>query len=54
MDQLRELQPLTASHPPAYAYLKIPGCGVASDVTVCPLETFRKIVGGKLARPAKF
>ena len=53
MDQLRELQPLTASNPPAYAYFPIPGCGVKGEATLCPLETFRKIVGGKLASPAK-
>jgi len=53
MDQLRELQPLTAINPPAYAYFPIPGCGVKGDATVCPLETFQKIVGGKLASPAK-
>ena len=52
MDQLRELQPLTALNPPAYAYFPIPGCGVKGDATVCPLETFQKIVGGKLASPA--
>jgi len=53
MDQLRELQPLTASNPPAYAYFKVPGCGVAGEPTLCPLETFQKIVGGKLKSPAK-
>jgi 4-phytase/acid phosphatase len=52
MDQLRELQPLSAANPPAYAYFPIPGCGVRGDATVCPLETFRNLVGGKLARPA--
>jgi len=53
MDQLRELQPLTASNPPAYAYFPIPGCGVRGEPTVCPLETFQKIVGGKLTSPAQ-
>ncbi len=52
MDQLRELQPLTAANPPAYAYFPIPGCGVKGEPTLCPLETFQKIVGGKLASPA--
>jgi len=52
MDQLRELQPLTVANPPAYAYFPIPGCGVNGDPTLCPLETFRKIVGAKLAAPA--
>jgi 4-phytase/acid phosphatase len=53
MDQLRELQPLTASNPPAYSYFPIPGCAVKGEATLCPLETFQKIVGGKLASPAK-
>ena len=53
MDQLRELQPLTVGNPPAFSYFPIPGCGVKGDATVCPLETFQKIVGGKLANPAK-
>jgi 4-phytase/acid phosphatase len=53
MDQLRELQPLNASNPPAYAYFPIPGCSVKGEPTLCPLETFQKIVGGKLANPAK-
>ncbi|WP_236634225.1 histidine-type phosphatase [Caulobacter sp. X] len=48
MDQLRELQPLTASNPPSFSYLEIPGCRVADEATLCPLETFQKIVGGKL------
>ncbi|WP_297510810.1 histidine-type phosphatase [uncultured Caulobacter sp.] len=49
MDQLRALQPLTASNPPAYSYFAIPGCGAAP----CPLATFQKIVGDKLANPVK-
>jgi 4-phytase/acid phosphatase len=53
MDQLRELQPLTAANPPAYAYFPVPGCGVKGEPTLCPLETFQKIVGGKLAHPAQ-
>jgi 4-phytase/acid phosphatase len=48
MDQLRELQPLTASNPPSYAYFAIPGCRVAGEPTLCPFETFQTIVGGKL------
>jgi hypothetical protein len=31
MDQLRELQPLTASNPPAFSYFPIPGCGVKGE-----------------------
>lgn len=53
MDQLRELQPLTASNPPSFSYLEIPGCRVAGAATLCPLETFQKIVGGKLKAPPK-
>ena len=52
MDQLRELRPLTAANPPAYVYFPIPGCGLKGQPTVCPLETFQKIVSDKLARPA--
>ncbi len=48
MDQLRELQPLTAANPPAYSYFAIPGC-----TALCPLETFQKVVGAKLAHPVK-
>jgi 4-phytase / acid phosphatase len=46
MDQLRELQPLTAANPPAYSYFPIPGCP-----SLCPLATFQKLVGAKLAHP---
>jgi 4-phytase/acid phosphatase len=53
MDQLRELQPLTPSNPPSYAYFEIPGCRVAGEATLCPFETFQKIVDGKLKSPAK-
>ena len=53
MDQLRALQPLTASNPPAYAYFPIPGCGVKGAPTLCPLTTFQKIVSEKLKSPAK-
>ena len=52
MDQLRELQPLTAANPPAYAYFPIPGCAVKGQPTLCPLETFKALVGGKLKAPA--
>ncbi|WP_168073061.1 histidine-type phosphatase [Caulobacter sp. SSI4214] len=53
MDQLRELQPLTAANPPAHAYFPIPGCAVKGQPTLCPLETFKAIVGGKLKAPAR-
>lgn len=48
MDQLRALQPLTVSNPPSFSYIEIPGCRVPGEPTLCPLETFEKIVGGKL------
>jgi len=48
MDQLRDLTPLTAVNPPAYSYFPIPGCA-----SLCPLTSFQKIVGAKLANPAK-
>lgn len=53
MDQLRDLRPLTAGDPPAYAYFPIPGCAVKGQPTLCPLATFRKIVGDRLKNPAK-
>lgn len=53
MDQLRELQPLTAANPPAYSYFPIPGCPAKGAASLCPLATFQKIVGAKLANPAK-
>ena len=53
MDQLRALRPLTASNPPSFSYLEIPGCRVKGEATLCPLETFQKIVGDKLKNPPK-
>lgn len=53
MDQLRALQPLTASNPPSYSYFPLPGCGVKGEPTLCPLETFQKIVERKLKSPAR-
>lgn len=53
MDQLRELQPLTAANPPAYAYFPIPGCAAKGQPTLCPLATFQKLVDDKLKSPAK-
>lgn len=46
MDQVRELQTLTAGNAPAYDYLAIPGCG-----ELCPLSDFERIVRSKLVEP---
>lgn len=43
MDQVRELQTLSAANAPSYEYLQIPGC--AAD---CPMTTFEEIVHSKL------
>ena len=43
MDQVRELQPLSATNAPSYEYLPIPGCA-----SLCPLPTFAEIVGSRL------
>lgn len=43
MDQVRELQPLSAANAPAYEYLPIPGCAA-----LCPLATFEELVGSRL------
>jgi 4-phytase/acid phosphatase len=43
MDQVRELQPLSAANAPSYEYLPIPGCA-----SLCPMATFGEIVGSKL------
>lgn len=51
MDQLRNLTPLTLSHPPAYNYLPITGCTTRAQ-QACPLATFQKIVQAKLDHPA--
>ncbi|RYG13147.1 MAG: histidine-type phosphatase [Burkholderiales bacterium] len=48
MDQVRELQPLTASNAPAYQYLTIPGCAEP-----CPLMDFAKIVRSKQVEPVR-
>ncbi len=48
MDQLRELQPLDRRQPAVLLVLsRIPGCGAAATPRVF-VETFQKIVGGKL------
>lgn len=45
LDQLRELRPLDAAHPPAEQTLKLPGCA-----TLCPAAQFKAILAA--ARPA--
>lgn len=53
MDQLRALQPLTAGNPPSFSYFEIPRCRTPAEATLCPLETFEKIVGRKLKAPPR-
>ena len=48
MDQVRELQPLSAANAPAYEYLPIPGCASA-----CPLAEFEGMVRAKLVAPVR-
>ena len=47
MDQVRELQSLSAANAPSYEYLPIPGCA-----SLCPLQQFEKLVSAKLVEPA--
>lgn len=46
MDQVRELQPLSATNPPSYEYLRIPDCASA-----CPMADFEKTVRSGLVEP---
>lgn len=48
MDQVRELQPLSAANPPAYEVLPIPGCAAE-----CPLAEFEDMVRSKLVEPVR-
>jgi len=48
MDQVRELQPLSASNAPAYEYLQIPGCD-----SLCPMTQFQKLVNSRLVEPSR-
>lgn len=48
MDQVRELQPLTAGNAPAYEYLAIPGC-----TDLCPMAEFKKRANSKLIEPVR-
>lgn len=43
MEQIRELQPLDAAHPPIHVYLPIPGCDAP-----CSLDRFTALVEGRL------
>ncbi len=52
MDQLRELQPLTAVNPPSYVYFQVPGCVVKGAPSLCSLEQFQAVVTSKLGAPA--
>ena len=47
--QLRELQTLDAMHPPYFAYLQQPLCGLAGDPTLCRLEDFEAALRSRLA-----
>lgn len=47
--QLRELQTLDASHPPYFAYLPQPLCGLADDTTLCRLQDFEAALRSRLA-----
>lgn len=46
MDQVRGMQTLSATNPPAYQVLPIPGCDAP-----CALETFATLVRGRLVAP---
>jgi len=48
LQQMRELTPLDASHPPFRQALAVPGCALPSDATRCSLETFVRLVRSKL------
>ena len=48
MDQVRELQPLTAANAPSYEYLPVPGCA-----SLCPMAEFDGMVRGKLIARAR-
>jgi 4-phytase/acid phosphatase len=48
MDQVRQLQPLTAGNAPSYEYLEIPGCA-----ELCPLTDFERILRSKLVEPVR-
>ena len=51
MDQLRNLQALSAAHPAHRSYLDIPGCGRAGDPRSCGLDAFAALVDARLRGP---
>ena len=48
MDQVRELQPLSAANAPSYEYLPIPGCA-----SLCPMAEFESMVRARLVEPMR-
>lgn len=48
LDQLRELQPLDAEHPPYFEYLAQPTCAASPDGTDCTLTDFEQSVRAHL------
>ena len=48
MDQLRNLEPLSADNPPYRNYLDIPGCGRADQPRGCDLANFTRMMEGRL------
>ncbi len=48
MDQVRELQPLSAANAPSYEYLPIAGCA-----SLCPMAEFERVVHSKLIDPVR-
>ena len=48
LQQIRELTPLNAAHPPFRQALAIPGCALPGDATRCSLDTFVTLVRSKL------
>ena len=46
--QMRELTRLDAAHPAFRQVLTIPGCALPDDATRCSLDTFVRLVRGKL------
>lgn len=51
MDQMRALSPLSLADPAYRQPLKIPGCSMPGDDTICTLADFSKLVRGKLITP---
>lgn len=49
MDQMRNLEPLDIAHPPSVEYIKVPGCSLGKDPTLCTLANFNKLVRSKIS-----